>query len=223
MAGLIASGILFAINSALVQPYTHALAEIEIDQQLAEGEFDEEEYDIQVQSISNLERTGSLALGLAGGALVGGAHFFARSIRASPVLVGLMIAGAAWFALYVVPVIKYPPNSEALFDPASTYYSTAATYLAISGLAALGAAAAFSRVKRKNKAFGAAALYLVVVAVAFFVFPSYEDANYLPQPLLAGWRSAIAAAMTAFWFSLGIISGLLWQYGDKRAVKEQRV
>ena len=222
LAGLIASGMLLAVNAVLVQPYTNALADIELEEQLAEGEFDEEEFDTQMQSISNLQRTGALALGLAGGALVGGTYFFAaKSIRASPVLVGVLIAGAAWFALYVVPAVKYPPNPEALFDPESAYYSLAATYLAVSGLAALGAAAIFAKIKRKNKAFGAAALYLAAVAVAFFVFPSFEDANYLPQSLLAGWRSAIAAAMTAFWFSLGIISGLLWQYGGKRAVKEQ--
>lgn len=221
LAGIIASGVLMAVNAALVQPYTNALADMEIEEQLAEGEFDEDEFDAQMQSIDNLQRTGSIALGLAGGALVGGAHFFARSIKASPVIIGLMIAGAAWFALYVIPSVKYPPNLEALFDPESRYYSLAAAYLAISGLAALGVAAGFSRIKRKNKAFGAAAIYLAIVAVAFFAFPGFEDANYLPQPLLAEWRSAIAAAMTAFWFSLGIMAGLMWKYGGKRAVKEQ--
>lgn len=221
LAGVIASGVLMGVNAVLVQPYTNALADMEIEEQLAEGEFDEEEFDTQMQSIDNLQRTGSIALGLAGGALVGGTYFFTRSIKASPVLVGLMIAGAAWFSLYVIPSVKYPPNIEALFDPESQYYSLAATYLAISGLAALASAFGFSRIKRRNKAFGAAAVYLAVMAVAFFAFPGFEDANYLPQQLLAGWRSAVAAAMTAFWFSLGIMSGLLWKYGGRRAVKEQ--
>ena len=44
LAGLVASGVLVGINVALVQPYTAALAEIELENLLAMGEFDEEEF-----------------------------------------------------------------------------------------------------------------------------------------------------------------------------------
>jgi hypothetical protein len=50
-AGLIAGGILVGLNMVVVQPFTRALANIEIENLLAEGEFDEDEFNRQLQSI----------------------------------------------------------------------------------------------------------------------------------------------------------------------------
>lgn len=223
LAGLVAGGILAGINMALVQPYTAVLADIELDALLAEGEFDEEEFDARLQSIYFSQLYGSIIIGLAGGALVGGAFVVGR-IRTGPVKAAIMIAGIAWFALYVVPAVKYPQSPEAMFDSeaAGAYPALLAGYTAVSGLSALGIAFGFRRVKRKNKMFGAAALYLAVVAGAFFAFPDYqsEDDSFLPESILNGWRSAISLSMTAFWFSLGITAGLLWTYGSKSAGRE---
>lgn len=217
LAGIVAGGVLAGINMALVQPYTMLLADIELENQLAEGEFDEEEYDAQLQSINSSQQYGALAIGLAGGALVGGT-FVASRIKIGPLKSALLIAGIAWFALYVIPAVKYPPSPEAMFDPvaAVTHQTLLAGYAAASGLAALAIAIGFRRVKRKEKAFGAAALYLAVVAGAFFAFPDYqsEEDSLLPQPILNAWRSAISLSMTAFWFVLGGICGLLWMYGS---------
>lgn len=218
LAGLVAAGVLVGINLVLVQPYTNALVDIEIDNQLAEGEFFEDEFDARLQSIYFLQIYGPIAIGLSAGALVAGTYIAGR-VKTSPVKAAILIAGIAWFVLYVVPLVKYPPSPEALFDPevAGTYYTLLAGYAAVSGLSAFGIALGFRKIKRKDKAFGAAALYLGVIAGAFFAFPDYqsEDDLFLPQPILHAWRSAIAAAMTTFWFSLGIISGLLWTYGSK--------
>jgi len=221
LAGLVAGGILVGINVVLVQPYTNALADIELENLLAEGEFFEEEYDAQLQSIYFSQLYGSIIIGLAGGALVGGAFVVGR-IRAGPLKAALLIAGIAWFVLYVIPTVKYPPSPEVLFDRevAGTYQMLLAGYTAVSGLAALGIAIGFRKVKRKQKAYGAAALYLAVVAGAFFAFPYYqsEDDSFLPQPVLNAWRSAISLSMTAFWFALGAICELLWAYGSKKRV-----
>jgi len=131
-----------------------------------------------------------------------------------------MIAGIAWFVLYVIPAVKYPPSPEAIFDPeaAATYQTLLTGYTAVSGLSALGIAFGFRMVKRNGKVFGAAALYLVAVAGAFFAFPEFQSEGdpLLPQPILNGWRSAISFSMTVFWFMLGAISGLLWKYGSEK-------
>jgi uncharacterized protein (DUF2062 family) len=223
LAGMIAGGVLAGINMALVQPYTTMLADIELETLLAEGEFDEEEFDARLQSIYFSQLYGPIILGLAGGALVGGAFVAGKVRTMGPLKAAIAIAGIAWFVLYVVPSVKYPPSPEAMFDPeaAGTYQALFAGYTALSGLAAFGIAFGFRKVKRKEKAFGAAALYLAVVAGAFFAFPDYrsEDDPFLPQPLLNAWRSAISLSMTAFWFALGIICGVLWTYGNKTAVK----
>jgi hypothetical protein len=218
LAGLVAGGVLAGINAALVQPYTAMLAEIELDNLIADGEFDEEEYDAQIQSIYFSQQYGSIAIGLAGGALVGGAFAVSR-VKMSPLKAALLIAGVAWFALYVIPVVKYPPSPEALFDPeaAASYQTLLFGYTAVSGLAAVASAFAFGRIKRKEKAFGAGAFYLAIIAGAFFAFPDYqsEEDSLLPQPLLNAWRSAISLSITAFWFVLGAIAGLLLAYGRK--------
>jgi Probable cobalt transporter subunit (CbtA) len=236
LAGLIAGGIAVAANAALVQPYTNAIVELWIDELLAEGEFDEEEFDLQAQSIYSSQVTGYIINGLAAGALVGGVYVFSSSSSSSnsklstaattittitsPFKVAVMIAGVAWFVLYVVPAVKYPPSPEALLDSeaASSYYPLYAGYVTVSGLSALGIATGFRRVKRKDKMFGMAALYLVVMAAVFFAFPDYqEDTLLFPQPVVNAWRASISAAMTALWFAAGMISGLLWTYGRKSA------
>jgi hypothetical protein len=221
LAGVVAGGVLAGINMALVQPYTALLADIELENLLAEGEFDEEEFDAQIRSINLSQQYGSIGAGLGGGVLVGGA-FIAGRIRTGPLKAAMVIAGIAWFALYVVPAVKYPPSAEAMFSPeaAAVYQPLSAGYTAISGLAAAAIAFGFSKIKRREKAFGAGALYLAVVAGAFFVFPDYqsEDDSLLPQPVLSAWRSAISLSMTAFWFALGAISGVLWTYGGINSV-----
>ncbi len=220
LAGLVAGGVLAGINVAIVQPYTAALADIQLENLLAEGKFDEEEFDVQLQAIYFSQVYGSIIIGLAAGALAGGA-FVVGKIRTSPLKAALMIAGITWFVLYVIPTVKYPPSPTATFDPgvASAYQTLLAGYAAVSGLAALAIAFGFRKIKRKEKAFGAAAIYLAVIAGAFFAFPDYqsEDDSLLPPPVVSAWRSAISLSMTAFWFALGIICGLLWTYGSKRA------
>lgn len=219
IAGLVAGGILAGINIVLVQPYAALLADIELENLLAEGEFDEEEFDAQIQSIYFSQLYGALAIGLASGALLGGASAVSK-LRMGPLKAALLIAGIAWFVLYVIPAVKYPPSPEAAFNPegAATYQRLLAGYTAVSGLAAFAIALGFRKLNSKEKAFGAAALYLVVVAVAFFVFPEYqsEDDLLLPQPILNSWRSAISLSMSVFWLALGAICGLLWTYGQKK-------
>jgi hypothetical protein len=220
LAGMIAGGILVGLTVVLVQPYTTVLADIEIENLLVEGEFDEDEFDLQLQSIYFSQLYCSIAVGLAGGVLVGAGAYVVSGMKLSVVKAALMIAGIEWFVLYVVPMVKYPPSPEALFTSGAaggTYQSLLAGYAAVSGLAALGIAIGFKKIKRRERTFGASALYLAIVAAAFFVFPNYESEkdSLLPQPLLNAWRSAIAVSMTVFWFSLGIIAGILWLYGRK--------
>lgn len=217
LAGLVAGGLSAAVSVVLAWPYVLALAELHMEELLADGEFDEEEFDAQMQSIYASIMVGSIATGIAAGALVGGARIFANSAGASPLKAALLIAGVAWFVLYAVPSLKYPPSPQALFDPQAggVYYMLYAGYAAASGLSALGIAGGFRKIKRKNKELGMAALYLAAVATAFFAFPDYTDPSYFPQQLVGAWRAAISAAMTTLWFSAGTIAGLLWAYGKK--------
>ena len=220
LAGLAAGGVLAGINMALVRPYTTMIADLEIENLLAEGAFNEEEFDIQLQWIYYYQIYGSIVIGLAAGALLGSTIVFGK-LRISPLKSALMIAGVAWLVLFVIPNVKYPPSPAATFEPgmAGTYQILLVGYTAVSGLAALAIAFGFRKMRMKGKAMGAAAVYLIVVAVAFITFPDYQNEgdSLMPQTAVSTWRSAISLSMTAFWFSIGIICGLLWLYGSKSA------
>jgi hypothetical protein len=63
-----------------------------------------------------------------------------------------MIAGSAWFVLYVVPTVKYPLSPEVLFasGAAGTYQSLLAKHNAVSGLTAFPIAFGFQKTKRRK-------------------------------------------------------------------------
>jgi hypothetical protein len=217
LAGLIAGGILAAFNIVLLRPVADRLAESVIDELIADGEFDEDEFESRMSSAYFAQTAGSLVIGLAAGALIGGVYAFGGNVRNGFVGI-ILIAGAAWFVLYAVPAAKYPPSPLAMLDDevGPRYYPLYAGYLVVSGIAALGIAAGFRKVARKNKLFGVAAAYLIVIAIAYFVFPAYDPDSSFDQSLLNSWRASFSAAMTALWFSTGGIAGLLIRYGSAK-------
>ncbi len=214
LGGLVAGGILAAVSLVIVQPYTNAIAELVIDELIADGEFDEEEFDFQMQSIYRLQTLGSVAAGIVAGSLVGVALIGGRKFNASPMMQGIVIAGIAWFVLYAVPSVKYPPSPLVIFyaEAASTFYPLYFGYTAVSGLAALAIIIGFKKISRKNKIFGMAAAYLVMAATAFVLFPEYDPDSSYPQALVSAWSASVSVAITVFWFSAGIICGVLWRF-----------
>ena len=213
LGGLVAGGILAAVSLIIVRPYTNAIAELVIDELLADGEFEEEEFDSQIQSIYQSQTLGSLAVGVAAGALIGGTYIAGKRLHA-PMRNTIVIAGIAWFVLYAVPSVKYPPSPLIFFyaEAASSFYPLSIGYTAVSGLAALGIVIGFRKISRKNKIFGMAATYLVIVAIAFVLFPEYDPDSSYPQALINAWSSSVSAAMTVFWFSAGTICGVLLRF-----------
>ncbi|MGI0005671.1 MAG: CbtA family protein [Nitrososphaera sp.] len=207
-AGLLAGAVLVAMNLLVVNPYIEPMADLYFDLLLEEGMMDEDEFDAMLQSLYTWQVAFPLAIGPAAGALVAGAYL---KIRKDAFKVALAVAGAAWLSLYVMPVLKYPYSPDALFIPeaAGAYTTIFASYSAASGLAALGSAFALAKTGRKNWHIGAAGVYLAIVAGLFFAFPSYPETEIVPFSMLGAWRSASAAAMTAFWFTLGIVAGVL--------------
>ena len=208
-AGLLAGVVLAAMNLLVVNQYIEPMADLYFDFLLEEGMMeDEDEFDAMLQSLYIWQVAFPPAIGPAAGALVAGAYL---KIRKDAFKVALAVAGAAWLSLYVMPVLKYPYSPDALFIPevAGTYMALFASYSAASGLAALGSAFALAKTGRKNWYIGAAGVYLAIVAGLFFAFPSYPETEIVPLSMLGAWRSASAAAMTAFWFTLGIVAGVL--------------
>lgn len=207
-AGFIAGIVLAAMNAALVNSQIESIADLYFDYLLIEGLVDEDEFDAALQSVYAWQVALPLAAGPAAGAAVAVANL---KVQKDAFKVSLAVAGAAWFSLFVMPVLKYPYNPDVLFDPAvaASYMSLYVAYATISGLAALGSAVALARTGRKNWYVGAAGVYLAVAAGLFFAFPSHPETEIVPLSMLAPLRSATAAGITAFWFTLGIVAGVL--------------
>ncbi|MEW5840472.1 CbtA family protein [Nitrososphaera sp.] len=227
-AGLLAGVVLAAMNLFVVGPYVEQMADVYFDVLASEGELGDEEFEAALKSLYAWQMAFPVAMGLAAGALVGVIYLRIASAgdigrRKGAFKIALAVAVAAWVALYVMPALKYPYPPGVLFDPeaAGAYMALFSGYAALSGAAALGSAIAFSRMgKRSNWYFGAAGAYLAVMAAMFFAFPDYQQqqSDIIPLPLLNAWRSASAAVMTAFWFTLGIATGALLEWREKKNV-----
>ena len=216
MSGLVAGGILAALNLVALDPYLSLLIDDIISEQMADGEFDEEEFDSQSRTVLLAQTAGSAAMGLAAGALIGGV--LAYSKREASIADAILIAGIAWFVLYAIPAAKYPPSPVAMFSSqaGAEYYPLYFSYLAFSGLSALAVVAGFRKVPKRNRFFGMGAAYLVIIAISYFVFPAYERDSTFDQSLINSWRAMYSATTAIFWFSAGGIAGALVKYGSKK-------
>ena len=214
-SGVVAAAVLVAINYLVAGPYVNELEYEYVNLKLAEGLYVEEEIDSALQA-QHFWRAGfPIVVGVGGGALVAAVYMKRGQ---SAFLLALAVAGAAWFSLYVMPTLKYPLVPDVLFDPAAAgqYTTLFAGYSASSGLAALGAAVGFVKTGRKNWYSGAAGAYLAIAAGLFVVFPGLPEPEFYDKVFLGAWRSATAAGMTAFWFTLGILTGALLEREEKK-------
>lgn len=209
VAGLVAGLVLAVFNSVSAGPYIEKIGDDYSSFIQATGDLDFDEYEKSLQSLYLWQLAGPIIIGLAAGGAFAVVYLKLASSR--PLVTALIIAGVAWFSLYAMPAAKYPANPEALFDAetAKSYNLQYVAYAAASGLAALGSAIAFSKMKRKNWPIGAAGVYLAIIAAMYFAFPAFPEVDYIRPEIVMGWRSISAAGMTAFWFLLGIIAGIL--------------
>lgn len=215
VSGAVAAAVLVAMNYLVAGPYVSELEFQYIDIKLAEGFYIEEDIE-QALQMQHFWRTGfPVIMGIGGGALVALAYIKRGK---GAFMLALSVAAAAWFSLYVMPALKYPLVPDVVFDPASAgeYARLFAGYSAASGLAALGSAIGFAKTKRKNWYFGAAGVYLAIIAGLYAAFPSLPEPEFYDQEFLGAWRSATAAGMTAFWFTLGILAGALLEKEEKK-------
>jgi hypothetical protein len=215
IAGIVGGALSAAINLTIVQAQQGKIADFYVDEFVAPGIIDEGEFNQELQLLQLQNVALPIAVGVGGGVLVAAVYL---RIGTSAFKVALAVAGAAWLALYVIPALRYPANPDTVFNTGGdSGYSVLYTgYTAASGLAALGSAIAFSRTHRKNWYIGAAGVYTGIIGVLYFLFPAFSGLEFVPQQLLTGWRSSMAASMTALWFALGIVAGALLEREEKK-------
>lgn len=170
-----------------------------------------------VQSTAGLA-TGVLVYGVALGGIAALAYCFAlgRAGRFGPRATALLLSGAAFGAVYLVPFLKYPANPPSVGDPDSIGTRTALYFLMIA-LSVLLAVAAVVLGKRLAPRLGtwyatvaALAAFIAAVGLAYAFLPAV---NELPAdfPALLLWKfrlSALGVQLT-LWTVFGLLFGEL--------------
>ncbi|MCH6159898.1 CbtA family protein [Streptomyces marispadix] len=216
LAGLVAG--LFALVTASLLGEPHVDAAIAYEEAHAHShEHGEEIVSRGMQSTAGLA-TAVLVYGVALGGIASLAFSFAlgRVGRFGPRATALLLSGAAFVCVYLVPFLKYPANPPSVGDPASLDKRTALYFLMVL-LSVLLAVAATILGKRLAPRLGN--WYATVTAVLGFAFavglayaflPSLSELpEHFPALLLWRFRVSALAVQLVLWSAFGLAFGHL--------------
>ena len=176
--------------------------------------------------------TGSLAIGVALGGLVGlvAAGTLGRIGRLLPGQSTALIALIGFVSVALVPFLKYPAtppavgSGDTIGDRTALYFG----FLLVSVAAAVLATYAACRLRERLGAYGGVVAgitaYLVVVIVAGQVFATVNEVGDFPADTLWSFRLSSLFTLATMWGVLGVVlTGLVIRlYAQETAVSERR-
>jgi predicted cobalt transporter CbtA len=128
----------------------------------------------------------------------------------------LLLALAAFGAIYLVPALKYPASPPAVGEPATIALRTQLYFamMLISVVASIGAAILWrrllDRVSSWNAGLIACGALLIVIVVAFLALPGIDEVpDTFPASVLWRFRVASAGTQLVLWTGIGLIFGVL--------------
>lgn len=223
LAGAIAGTILGIINQVAVEPYIEQAIELEMHNTAQSGQvINPAEFAAYRFWQKGGEIIAGTILGLSIGSLYGIVFAYTRgsiSGTNNNKKKALLVAGIMWFVLFLMPVLKYPPNPPAVGDPETIYYrqSLYVAFLAISGFSALGLAFLYRKMvmassnnTKKKAIIIIPSAYAAIMAGAYLAMPANPDAINAPIDLVIGFRITSAITISMFWALLGVIFGAFW-------------
>lgn len=173
---------------------------------------------------------GVLIFGVAMGALFGVAFcvVFSRAEGAAPQRLSLLMAAAAFVAVYLVPFVKYPPNPPAV-GQSDTIGARTGWYLVTVLASVVLAIAAVWSARRLTIRFGswngrllAAGAYVAAVAVVLALLPSTDETPQpvrdasgaivypgFPADVLYEFRLLALATQLVLWAAIGLVFATL--------------
>lgn len=227
LVGVLAGLLAFGFAKTFGEPQVDRA--IAFEEQLAQqkGETpDPELVSREIQSTAGL-LTGTVLYGAGLGGLFALVFAFAwgRVGGLQPRTLSALLAGAAFFALYFVPALKYPANPPSVGLPdtiglrTETYLSMVlVSILALALVVVVGRQLA-RRLGGWNASLLAGAAFVVIVAVVQALLP---DINEVPAefPALVLWKFRIASLgiQAVVWTTIGLMFGWL----TERALSAQR-
>lgn len=216
LAGLVAG--LFALVTASFLGEQHVDAAIAFEEAHAHShEGGEEVVSRGTQATAGLA-TAVLVYGVAIGGIASLVFSFAlgRTGRIGPRATAVLLSGAAFVCVYLVPFLKYPANPPSVGDPASLDKRTALYFLMVllSVLLAVGATVLGKRLAPRlgnwYATVTAAGGFVLAVGLAYAFLPSMSE---LPQdfPALLLWRFRLStlAVQLVLWTAFGLTFGHL--------------
>ena len=162
--------------------------------------------------------TGVVVYGTALGGLFALAFAFAyqRMGRASVRVTAVLLAGAGFLSLVLVPQLKYPPNPPSVGQPETIGFRTELFFFMILvSIAALALAILIARYLAPrygnwNAGFLSAAAFIGMIAIAQLLLP---DINEVPDqfPAVVLWRFRIVSLgiQVILWSTLGLLFGVV--------------
>ncbi|MCP3755276.1 CbtA family protein [Streptomyces sp. TBY4] len=162
--------------------------------------------------------TGTLLYGIALGGIAALAYCYAlgRIGRFGPRATALLVSGALFVTVTLVPFFKYPANPPAVGDPETTVQRTT-LYVLMLVLGLLLAAAALilgrrlaPRLGNWNASVAASVAFVVAVGIAYALLPGVNEVPAgFPAALVWQFRLASLAVQAAMWSTFGLAFGFL--------------
>ena len=219
LSGCFAGTIYGALNLAIVEPYLDDATSIENQNLFTSGdEEDTTEFWVEYYEYRSWQKGGQVLagaiLGTSIGALFGIVYALSKKSLPSKNNIGktLILAGLMWFTLFVIPFLKYPANPPTVGDGETVFLRGILylSFIAISGLMAVGFYQIFKRLKSKSRILAFVG-YGVLISIVFFIMPDNPDKISTSIELVNGFRAVAFFTSSVFWFTLALILGAFWQ------------
>ena len=206
-------------NLALVEPYLDKAIGIENQNLFASGEaHDSPSFWVEYNSYRDWQKGGQILaggiLGMSMGSLFGIIFAFSRKTlpQGHDAKKALVLASIMWFAIFLIPFLKYPANPPTVGDPDTVVLRGILflSFIAISGLGALGFYRLSKKLQKRKKILSIIG-YASFMSIVFVLMPTNPDEITAPLELVNGFRLMSLVAVSLYWISNAIILGFLWQ------------
>jgi len=215
-SGALAGTIHGVANLVIVEPYLDEAIGIENQNLFASGEEEDTpvfwvEYDAYRDWQKGGQVLAGAILGTSMGGLFGIVYVLSRNtLPGNDMKKSIILAGAMWTTIYIIPFLKYPANPPTVGDAETVVLRSILflSFIAISGFSAVGFFQMYK--KLQSKKILAFIGYGLFISILFVLMPPNPDEITAPMDLVNGFRAMSVVAVTIFWASLGVIFGSLW-------------
>ncbi|MGH2521342.1 MAG: CbtA family protein [Anaerolineales bacterium] len=207
IAGVIASLLTAAFHFVITEPVIDQA--IALEEQLSGADQTGVDHEAPIVS-RETQRVGLvigyLLYGLSWASLFGAVYYLAQGwLPGSEAWRrGLTLALLGYWAVALLPFLKYPANPPGVGDPATIGYRQN-LYLGLLALAVMGAVLAVAIYHRFDKRWLPTLACLgVFSAIVYLAMPANPDAVQMPGEIVGPFRVLSLAGLTLFWAALGI-------------------